>query len=280
MDVEQILNERKVDFQSKGQDFVVRCLNPEHEDNHPSMHVDKISGTYNCFSCGFKGNIFKYFNVHRDWQDFRVKKLQKEILKIRQEANGLPMPPGFVPFNRDFRGVRKDILRKFNAFTHKDHEDRIIFPIPDITGKIRAFIGRYINSNAHPKYMIFPRGVDLPLFPSKTKPIDGSIILVEGSLDALNLISGGLTNAVAVLGANNIDRSKLESLKFLGVRKIYIMFDADDAGRKASRKAEEELDNIFLIEQIELPEGLDPGDLSMTDIKQIKESLYDESSNS
>mgnify|MGYP000049347858 FL=1 len=277
MDVEQLLNERKIEFRPKGQDFVVRCLNPEHEDNNPSMHIDKLSGAYNCFSCGFKGNVFKYYNVDRDWQDLRVKKLQRAITKIRQEANGLPMPAGFVPYNRDFRGIRKEILREYNAFTHKDHEDRIIFPIPDITGKVRAFIGRYINSDAHPRYLIFPKGADLPLFPSKVQPINGSVILVEGSLDALNLISGGLVNATAVLGANNIDKEKLESLRFLGVRKIYIMFDADDAGRKAAARAEEVLEQIFIIEQLALPEGLDPGDLSIEDIKSIKEELYESS---
>jgi DNA primase len=241
------------------------------------MHIDKLSGAYNCFSCGFKGNVFKYYNVDRDWQDLRVKKLQRAITKIRQEANGLPMPAGFVPYNRDFRGIRKEILREYNAFTHKDHEDRIIFPIPDITGKVRAFIGRYINSDAHPRYLIFPKGADLPLFPSKVQPINGSVILVEGSLDALNLISGGLVNATAVLGANNIDKEKLESLRFLGVRKIYIMFDADDAGRKAAARAEEVLEQIFIIEQLALPEGLDPGDLSIEDIKSIKEELYESS---
>ena len=277
MDIEQLLNERKIEFKPKGQDFVVRCLNPDHEDNNPSMHIDKISGAFNCFSCGFKGNVFKFYNVHRDWQDFRVKKLQKEITKIRQEAHGLPMPAGFVPYNREFRGIKKEVLTSFNAFTHKDHEDRIIFPIPDITGKIRAFIGRYINSNSHPKYLVFPKGVDLPLFPSKVKPINGSVILVEGSLDALNLINGGLYNATAVLGANNISKDKIENLKFLGVRKIYVMFDGDKAGREASKKVEEELESVFLIEQIELPDGLDPGDLSTEDIKQIKDNLYEDS---
>jgi len=278
MDVEQLLNERNIEFSPKGQDFVVRCLNPEHEDNNPSMHIDKLNGTYNCFSCGFKGNVFKYFNVPRDWQDLRVKKLQKAIQQIRQEANGLPMPPGFVPYNRDFRGISKEVLREYNAFTHKDHEDRIVFPIPDITGKIRAFIGRYINSDAHPRYLIFPKGADLPLFPSKVHPIDGSVILVEGSLDALTLIEGGLTNATAILGANNINKEKLESLRFLGVRKIYIMFDADDAGRKATKRATEELEQSFIIDTIELPDGLDPGDLSKEDIKSIKEQLYESSS--
>jgi DNA primase len=279
MDVEQLLNERSIEFSPKGQDYIVRCLNPDHEDNNPSMHIDKLSGAYNCFSCGFKGNVFKYYNVHRDWQDFRVKKLLKGIATIRQEASGLPMPEGFIPFTRDFRGIKSEVLRSFNAFTHKDYEDRIIFPLPDITGKIRAFIGRYMNSDAHPKYLIFPRGVELPLFPSKINPIDGSVILVEGSIDALNLINGGLYNATAVLGATNMSKEKIEGLRFLGVRKLYIMFDGDNAGKEAAKKLEEEWESTFLVERLELPDGLDPGDLSIEDIKQIKDNLYESSSN-
>jgi DNA primase len=136
-----------------------------------------------------------------------------------------------------------------------------------------------MNSDAHPKYLIFPRGVELPLFPSKIKPIDGSVILVEGSIDALNLINGGLYNATAVLGATNMSKEKIEGLRFLGVRKLYIMFDGDNAGKEAAKKLEEEWESTFLVERLELPDGLDPGDLSIEDIKQIKDNLYESSSN-
>ena len=62
MTVEELLIEEKIKFKQSPADFVVHCLNPEHDDTNPSMRIDKITGIYNCFSCGFKGNIFKLFD--------------------------------------------------------------------------------------------------------------------------------------------------------------------------------------------------------------------------
>lgn len=278
MVVTEILDKHNIPFTVKGQDYVVSCLSPEHEDNNPSMHIDQQEGTFHCFSCGFKGNVFKFFNVDRNWQDVRVTRLRNKISSIKAASMGLNIPVGAVPYNRHFRDIDKRTLTKFNAFIHdKDFEGRIVFPLPDITGKIRAFIGRYINSEAHPKYMIKPAGAELPLFPAVVTPIDGSIILVEGVFDALNLIDKGLVNAVAVLGANNLQLDLLEGLKLQGVHTIYTMFDADEAGRKAELKVQQLLKDTFIVNEdtkLQLPDGLDPGDLSATDIKHIKENIY------
>jgi DNA primase len=126
--------------------------------------------------------------------------------------------------------------------------------------------------------MIKPPGAELPLFPAIVSPINGSIVLVEGIFDALNLIDKGLENAVAVLGANNLQLDVLKALKLQGVHTIYTMFDEDDAGRKATLTVQRLLVEDFIISddtRLELPEGLDPGDLSATDIKHIKENLYE-----
>jgi DNA primase len=279
MVVTEILDKHNIPFTVKGQDYVVSCLNPEHEDNNPSMHIDQQEGAFHCFSCGFKGNVFKFFNVDKNWQDVRVSKLRNKIAGIKAASVGLKLPPGAVPYNRHFRDIDKRTLAKYGAFTQdKDFNGRIVFPLPDITGKIRAFIGRYTDSNAHPKYMIKPSGAELPLFPAIVSPIKGSIILVEGIFDALNLIDKGLNNAVAVLGANNLQLEVLKALKLQGVHTIYTMFDEDDAGRKASLTAQRLLEEEFIISEdtrLELPDGLDPGDLSATDIKHIKENLYE-----
>ena len=279
MVVTEILYKHGIPFTVKGQDYVVSCLNPEHEDNNPSMHIDQQEGAFHCFSCGFKGNVFKFFNVDKNWQDVRVSKLRNKIAGIKAASTGLKLPPGAVPYSRHFRDIDKRTLAKYGAFTQdKDFNGRIVFPLPDITGKIRAFIGRYTDSNAHPKYMIKPPGAELPLFPAIVSPINGSIVLVEGIFDALNLIDKGLENAVAVLGANNLQLDVLKALKLQGVHTIYTMFDEDDAGRKATLTVQRLLVEDFIISddtRLELPEGLDPGDLSATDIKHIKENLYE-----
>ena len=61
MNVEELLQSKQVPFLPKGKDYVVSCLNPEHDDNNPSMRVDQITGIFHCFSCGYKGNLFVHF---------------------------------------------------------------------------------------------------------------------------------------------------------------------------------------------------------------------------
>ena len=50
MNVEDLLNTKDISFIPKGKDFLVRCLNPEHEDRNPSMRVDQITGIFNLSS--------------------------------------------------------------------------------------------------------------------------------------------------------------------------------------------------------------------------------------
>ena len=61
MNVEELLNEKEIYFVPKGKDFLVRCISPDHDDGNPSMRIDQITGIFQCFSCGFKGNIFYHF---------------------------------------------------------------------------------------------------------------------------------------------------------------------------------------------------------------------------
>ena len=61
--VADLLKEKGVYYMPSGHDLLIRCLNPDHDDSNPSMRVHKDTGIYHCFSCGCKGNIFKYFGV-------------------------------------------------------------------------------------------------------------------------------------------------------------------------------------------------------------------------
>ena len=40
MDVLEILNKEEVGYTPSGQDYLIRCLNPEHDDSNPSLRVD------------------------------------------------------------------------------------------------------------------------------------------------------------------------------------------------------------------------------------------------
>lgn len=279
--VEDVLRTKGISYTYSGKDFLIRCLNPEHPDKNPSLRIDKNFGIGQCFSCGFKLNIFHYFGEKSDTQSLKVLKIKEKIDRIYSELYGLSIPKGAIPFNKDYRNIKAKTYLEYDAFTHKDYEDRVVFPLKDSTDKIVAFIGRHFQSDAKPRYKIYPSNVELPIFPSKIKPIKGSIIIVEGIFDALNLIDKGLTNVIAALGVTTLGSekkglnfNKTNILKFSGVSKVFIMFDGDEAGIKAAEllKSLLEKDN-FLVEIIELPEDTDPGDLTTTDIERLKKLI-------
>jgi len=276
MNAEEVLSDKHVQFSSQGGDLVVKCLNPEHEDGTPSMRIDKITGAFHCFSCGFKGSIFKHFGLVNDLKDVRIQNVKKKISKLL--AADISMPIGAVPFIDSYRDISAETLIRFEAFTHKDFEHRIVFPIRDILGEIIIFIGRHMHSNVNPKYMLTPPKASPPLFPSKPKMLQGSIILVEGIFDMLNLQDKGLPNTVCAFGTQTLLKSweeKLDPFKLQGLNKVYILFDGDTAGQTAANKLEKEINKEYLTEVITLPDGVDPGDLSEEDVMALRELVYE-----
>ena len=81
MTVEDLLKEQKIPYKQSPRDFIVKCLNPEHDDNNPSMRIDRVTGIYNCFSCGFKGNLFKHFDAPSNALDIKREKFRENYKK-------------------------------------------------------------------------------------------------------------------------------------------------------------------------------------------------------
>lgn len=276
MTTEEILKSKNISFIPSGRDYLVRCLNPEHEDRNPSMRVDKTTGTFNCFSCGFSGNIFNHFGEKANWLQIRRDKLKSLISDKLTETTGLQIPRAAVPFERDWRGISAETFKSFGAFEHTTPEflGRVVFPVKNITGKISAFIGRH-TGDAVPKYRVSPEKAKMPLFPANVKPINGRIILVEGIFDMLNLHDKGLTNAVCAFGVNQVDKEKVNILKIQGVTGIDIFFDNDEAGQKAAISLQEFLEtNELIVRNITFKSVKDPGDLTASKVFKLKEKLY------
>lgn len=283
-----LLDKLNIKYLEKGADYIVCCTNPEHDDKHPSMRIDKLTGIYHCFSCGHKGDLLKEYGITINLVNVKSTRLLEKIRNLLRP--GLDVPLGAVPFKTDFRGISGKLLEYYEAFTHPDYEDKIVFPLKDISGDVKVFIARHMYSNLTPKYVFYPANISPPLFPAKPVTIENSsIILVEGIFDALNLIDKGLQNAICAFGTKSLyksHREKLEYLKIMGVEKIYIMFDGDKAGKEAAYELEEiinktittnkgfNINPLFEAEVIELPDGTDPGDLNKDDVMHIKRELY------
>ena len=245
------------------------------------MRIDKITGVYNCFSCGFKGNIFKLFDKPSNRMDILREKVKQRIDLKRSETVGLQMPTDIMPYVGNERNIKPDTYKQFEAFLsiNAPFKDRIVFPIRDIMGKIVAFNGR-LKVNSHikdqPKYIFHPPKVQLPLYPYNATPIKGRVILVEGIYDVINLHDKGLTNAMCCFGVNNVTVEKLQLLKMRGVEQIDIFYDPDEAGQVAAEKVIEMCEKEGMkYYNIRIPPELgDAGALSESSVQKLKERLY------
>lgn len=282
--VANLLKDKSIYYIPSGGDYLIKCLNPEHDDSNPSCRVDQITGITHCFSCGFKTNIFKYFGVLTDHTSIKVAKLKEKLRNLRISAEGLELPEFYTPYTQSFRGISKVTLKKFGAFylSSENKEmpsmaDRIMFPITDITGKIILFLGRHTLSSGNPRYLYYPKHVEMPMFPASLEERNSSIVLVEGIFDFLNVYDKGLTNAVCIFGTNTLSKNTAEKMlpfKSQGVTKVYLMLDGDEPGRKASQELKPKLEELELeVEIIFLEDDKDPGELSQEEVSSIKEYI-------
>ena len=197
---------------------------------------------------GFKSNIVNTFMLgfaKNSWDDLLSYVKKKDYLLDDIENLGL-------------------IKKSQNGKYYDKYRNRLIFPIINHYGKVIGFGGRSIDSTM-PKYLnspesqVFKKRYNLYGLNIFKKQSNKDIILVEGYMDVIGLNNQGIDQAVASLGTSlTSDQAKL--LKRYA-KNVYICYDEDNAGIKATDRAIE----ILLDEEIKpniisLEKGLDPDD--------------------
>ncbi len=151
---------------------------------------------------------------------------------------------------------------------------RVLVPIRDRLGRIVGLGGRILpalerGDASVPKYINTPEtrlfhkgrvifGLDLALGEVRR---GGQLLIVEGYTDVMAAHQAGWKSAVAVLGtATTEEHAAL--VRRSGARRVTLVFDGDEAGRRASARALAGLLNLDVELRVAvLPEGRDPGDL-------------------
>lgn len=138
---------------------------------------------------------------------------------------------------------------EYDALRH-----RLIFPILDALGRPIAFGGRKLRPEDEPKYLnspetrLFNKSATLfGLHAAKKAIIDSRIaVIVEGYTDVIACHQAGLGNVVATLGTALTTQHASELRRYCD--RVVLVFDADDAGRKAADRAVE----VFLTSEIDV----------------------------
>jgi DNA primase len=152
--------------------------------------------------------------------------------------------------------------------------DRVMFPITDPRGRVIAFGGRALEKDVAAKYLnspetpLFHKGDNLyNLATARQAAHDGaSLIVVEGYVDVIAMVTSGFAGAVAPLGTA-LTENQLALLWKMADEPI-LCFDGDRAGQNAAwRAADLALPLLQPGKSLRfalLPEGQDPDDLART----------------
>ncbi len=166
-------------------------------------------------------------------------------------------------------GLEAGVLAEKDGRVYDRLRGRVVFPIRDPMGRVVAFTGRALADEDAPKYLntpetdLFKKNRLLYGYPEARKSIRERkrAVVVEGLFDVLALSQMGWTETVAVLGsALSLEQARL--LERAEAERLYLAFDADEAGRKATLAGlDVGVARRFLTYAVLLPEGRDPGDL-------------------
>lgn len=150
--------------------------------------------------------------------------------------------------------------------------DRVMFPITDIRNRVIAFGGRALEKDVPAKYLnspetpLFHKGDNLyNLSSARQATHNGApLIVVEGYVDVIAMVTSGFGGAVAPLGTA-LTENQLALIWKMADEPI-LCFDGDRAGRKAAyRAADLALPHLKPGKSLRfalLPEGQDPDDLA------------------
>jgi DNA primase len=324
-DIVEIIGEF-VKLKRVGTSFRGPC--PFHHGKHDNFSV-LPRGTFMCFVCGEKGNVFTFLQKHLGL-DFveAVKMVGNKIgVEVREVSRAQEGPDAREPlwglngaaaefFRRQLwedsggaaarayvegRGlVREDAERFTLGFAPRDgnilrehlhnlgfsdeqqlnagilvrregsddlrvrFRQRLMFPIYDLREHVVGFGGRVLGEG-EPKYLnsaeseVFAKRrllYGLNWAKQSIRKVD-RLLLVEGYFDLIRLVLAGVDEVVAPLGTALTEPQASLIRKY--TKNVFLLYDSDAAGQKATFRAGDELlRNGVSVRVVSLPEGEDP----------------------
>jgi DNA primase len=200
---------------------------------------------------------------------------QRDVSRELAEKVGLGFAPreiGLLRTHLNTLGYENDRLVEAGLLTIPDgateprprFRGRLIIPIYDASSRVAGFGGRLLGPG-EPKYL---NSAESPTF-DKGRLLyglnwaklaarrDERMLVVEGYFDVVRLIGAGVESVVAPMGtALTEDQAKLVRRY---TDRVYLLYDSDKAGLKATfRSGDELLRQGASVQVVTLPEGEDP----------------------
>ena len=162
------------------------------------------------------------------------------------------MSKGFTPFELKsaFLGGEGKNGKMYDIFRH-----RVMFPVFDANGEVVAFSGRRLSDNEEErKYIntsdtvVFKKSKILFGLHIAKNTESGSLVLCEGAPDAIAMHQAGFDNAIATLGTAITPEHARTIARYC--RTVYLAYDIDKAGRRATLKGIDLLNQVGVVTKI------------------------------
>jgi len=128
----------------------------------------------------------------------------------------------------------------------------VVFPLYDTSGAIVSLYGRNIDDECEVSHLYLP-GQRTGLVNRQAAKRSQTLILTESIIDALTLYDQGFKNVMPIYGVNGLIDDHLSFFN-RKIKEAYLVFDADEPGRKAAESVSMQLKEKEIISNIvELP---------------------------
>jgi len=270
-------------------EWLIRCFACGDSENkrHAHLYVNQEHGAWKCHRCGATGSFADLQKAHGDEPEPMERATAAQWLVLRHSLqvcqDTLIDYPLTLKYLRDERRLTADTIGKYQigymddtfvgtmrkrGYTLADLREtgligensnrpmftgRIIVPYIN-RDNVVALRGKQIGGN-----WLQTRGISLGLFASDNiRAQKGDVYICEGEFDTMYLDQLGYP-AVGVPGADTFQEGW--STWFEGARRVFVVLDADDAGRQGAEKIKGMLGAKARLVELPVPEDEDSTDI-------------------
>jgi DNA primase catalytic core len=160
-------------------------------------------------------------------------------------------------------------LQRLGVMRESGHEHftgSVVVPIFDARGAVVEMYGRKITPGLRPGtplHMYLP-GPHRGVFNAQALQPSKDVIVCEALLDALTFWCAGYRNVTSAYGVEGFTKELREALLEHGTERVFIAYDADEAGNRAAEKLAEELagESIESL-RVVFPKGMDANEYAL-----------------
>ena len=230
-----------------------------------STKYDKLYEAYNLSLKYFQNNLNSSYG--KDAREYlKQRQIDEKIIKEFEIGLSLESKDDLTKLltNKNYDLVTLNRIG-LSSDNHDIYNDRIMFPLYDVSGNVVGFSGRIYKDNGQNKYLntketdIFKKGEMLYHYHIAKEECREKkyVIVMEGFMDVIRASSIGVRNTIALMGTA-LTKEQINLLKRLS-KNIVICLDGDNPGQNATLNIGNTLiEQDFNVKVIVLPSKDDP----------------------